>query len=253
MDEKNYGKEPINYDIQNELASARPVRGPAYVTADEFHELNEKPAEPEVLRDDVPDDWYTLTDDNISEERLAELKHNDIDKPPNVTTGCWLAPREITGRHLAVANLTAIGLSQADIAKEVGLSPMRVGQIQRHPKIRDIIKDKRQQYFGEARDYIRSLVSKSVGVIDDILESHDAKDSVKLDASKYVIDQAIGKAQQSISVQSESFLKDVMNRLDMGRPDIKQIATTKTKDDMDAMVDAIIVEDVKVGVRSDEV
>lgn len=160
------------------------------------------------------DDYNAFTDESIKDNHIIRIKQLELPKPPKISLKRWNDAFEITERHQQVILMAAMGKPRDLICEETGYSPSRVAQLLAMPKIKAKVLQKQDQlYSGKARDYIKTLLNQSYGVIQEILENNDEKSSVRLEAAKYIIDHTIGRANQNVNV-NHSLLIDVMNKLD---------------------------------------
>jgi hypothetical protein len=160
------------------------------------------------------DEFLTLKCEDITQEVLAHLKQNDIPKPPNVTHATWLTPINFTRRHQKIVQGAALGHTVERIAEDTGYSVVAVKTYLRSEIFKKKIAKKQESYIeGQMRTSMKILFNKAFSTVDEILDNKEEKTSVRLDASKFVIDHTLGKAPQSIDMQS-STLAEFMRKLD---------------------------------------
>lgn len=198
----------------------------------------------------------SLTDDNITDQTISELKSQGVTRPPNVSFNRWTQPFDLSPRHLMIIQLTVMGLTPKQVASELGYSTGRMDQLLKMPKIKAAVDKKRDEYFGDSKKTVKALVAKAYKVVDGILDDENEKSSVRLDAAKYVIDQTVGKANQSVTVSGDNLLVDFISKLDQAAKVMRDVAATEGNllaapaDPMDALVDDIIDAEFVVGKRN---
>lgn len=179
------------------------------------------------------------------------------EKPAGITHAQWGAPTEQdsqdNSRHSLVLNLAAAGLSNAQIADEVGYSVSRVGQILLTPENKETVRKMQERFFGQsAADRIKSLVGKALDNVEHILESPQEKSNLKLDASKYILDHHLGKAMQKMEVKGNLFsslLEQVEQLQRQGT--LEQVIDVTPRDEIDDFLDNEI-QGLTIGVRNRE-
>lgn len=224
---------------------------------------NEELALAQELLSAQSDEYALLTDETITDAQINELKALGIDKPPQVGWPRWMGPKDVKQRHEWIIHLAAMGKTNRQIAREVGMTDSRISLIINTPAVKQAIQLKIKEYFGEdAKAYIKTLAHKGFEVIEGILVDQTEKGTTRLDAAKYVVDHTIGKAQQTVTVQG-SLLSELMIKLDSGARDVSTdllvselLPSTEIKpvapprDAMDNFVDSLDLEEVVIGKRS---
>lgn len=208
--------------------------------------------EMEELAKDQPEGWIDWTSDTITKDIIKQYKRGGTPKPPGVSSAVWSAPEILTERHWAIVNMVVMGQSTQAIAKEIGLSEARINLLVQGPEMKAAIAEKRELYFGDGRSKMQSLVNDAFGVIKEIMMNPDAKDNVRLSAAQYVMDQTIGKAQQTVKVEG-NLLGDFMSQLDKAERVVHELEHVAIpRDEMDDKLDQIIGKNFVVGVRSEQ-
>jgi hypothetical protein len=163
------------------------------------------------------DEWIHLTDLTITDNMIADMRFYGCSRPPLITPDKWgkeVREYEMTPRQKRVIYLSAMGRTPIQIAEELGYSNAGVTNILRKPGVQERIAHQQSVIFqNDMKGWIKTLMTKSYGVIDEILTDHDEKSSVKLEAAKYVIDHVVGKATQNVEV-SGNLLGDLITQLD---------------------------------------
>lgn len=226
-------------------------------------------------------EFQALKDEDLTDELFRRMKKAGTPKPPLVAERVWKDTREMTPEIGFLVNAAALGKPPHMIAASMDKSVTWVRmKLESHFVQTKILKKQSNMFDDSAKSMVRALFHKAYGVIEEILDSTDAKDSVKLEAAKYVIDHNIGKATQVVEHQG-SILSDFMRKLDDEKDvtgsALAKIAATpeepeyagkdvdpvvaaeaaatakkmleKPNDDMDTLVDKIIQGEYVVGRR----
>jgi len=95
-------------------------------------------------------------------------------------------------------------------------------------------------FENNAKSYMKTLMNKAFGVVEDLLETAE-KDSVRLEAAKFVIDHVVGKAVSHHEVKG-TLLVEVMNKLDsMKNVGPTLLATPVEPEYVDVATDPVVV------------
>jgi hypothetical protein len=176
------------------------------------------------------EDFLTLTAENASREEVKLLRMYNFPKPPNMVHSFWNLPMsdELSPRVRKVINLLALGRSPAMVAAEIGMTVDRVYKITALPEVKLKVAHKQQQLFeNDAKQYMKTLMNKAYAVIDDILDDVDEKSAIRLEASKFVIDHVVGKANQVVEHKG-NLLVEFINKLDAQSREVEE-ATNRAK------------------------
>lgn len=155
--------------------------------------------------------------------------------------------------HMLVVQLAASGMKTALIAQQAGISKAYLAVILARPYIKDRIREAQERMWGRAvRKRMENIAHKALDTIERILDDPEAKCSTRLSAAQYLLDQAVGKAQQNINVQA-STLGDLIGRIDqMATRDVAPLKGLEApKDALDTFVDGIIPVVVTVGAKKE--
>lgn len=167
-----------------------------------------------------------FTDELITDHEIDLLQKHGIKRPPNVRVARWNQPRVLTPRHKKIIHLAAMGKTTKQIAEEVGMNSETISTLIHSPLFKQKISKAQDSIFNDnARAYVDVLMNKAFGVIEGILEDHDEKSSIRLEAAKFVIDHKIGKAKQTVEHEGSSLLVQFITKLDDERV-VKQIQNT---------------------------
>ncbi len=162
------------------------------------------------------EEFLGINSENISMEDLRFLRDNNFPKPPNLIISVWTTPLNdhVTVRQRRAIDLRALGWTYSQISNELGLGEAAVRGMLLAPWAKAKVAHKQNSLFeNDAKQYMKTLMNKAYGVIDEILDNPEEKSSVRLEASKFVVDHVIGKAQQTVEHKG-SLLVEFMNKLD---------------------------------------
>lgn len=112
----------------------------------------------------------------------------------------------------ACIHFAALGYSQKDIAKHLGLSVGRVATIMQSRSCQDEIARLQDKFFDPEKIF-KQILPEAVNVTRRIMNKASARDSDKLTAASQIMDRALGKAKQTMEVQG-SAIKDLLMQLD---------------------------------------
>lgn len=183
----------------------------------------------EILKSKLEESGFLLseyndfTDEVITDEIITALRDHKIAKPPHVTVGRWVQPRnELTPRHKMVVHLRAMGKTTPQIAEETGFAESTVRNLLASPLVKQkVVKHQDNLFMNDARMHMKVLMNKSFAVVEEILESYEEKASVKLEAAKFVIDHVVGKATQTHEVKT-NLLAEFITKLDVQVSHVQQ-------------------------------
>lgn len=202
-----------------------------------------------------PDTPQDLPSEAYTDDMIDELKALGLPKPPNLEWSRWVAPKDFNHRHDLIIQLAAIGRTNVEIAEEVGMAKESISRLIALPKFRDKIKAKQDQLFGkQLRKRIEIIASKAVDVVEEVLNNPQEAMKYRMDAAKYMLDQAVGKAQQQIEVKG-NLLQEVLIHLEQQERSIDTTSRNlvdKPKDAMDDFIDTQLGEPIVVGKRNRE-
>lgn len=191
-----------------------------------------------------------------TEEIIEELRLIGVPKPANVPLSMWFGETEqLDYKHNYLIQLAAVGSTASQIAKEMGLKVKKVNDLLANPKIKNAIAKKQDEMFSKkARKRLESLANKAVDVVEEVITNQQEQTKHRLDAAKYLLDQAVGKPQQQIEVKG-NLLQEVLVRLEQHDRSIdvtSRKVLDKPKDAMDDFIDSQLEAPIVVGKRQRE-
>ncbi len=193
-----------------------------------------------------------VTECPYSQEQIDEMKALGIPKPDEVTWPMWMGPKKQSHVHEAMIYAAASGATNKMIADEFGFTQHRMSIILNRPEIKKKIKAVQEVIWGgSAEKRFQNLLPKAITVAQDIIEDATEKRSLRADVAFKLMDRALGKPQQSISVEG-NLLVDMIAKLDEQKSrDVSDtaLASERDKDPVDEFVNNFIEADYKVGKR----
>lgn len=198
---------------------------------------------------ELSSDFDDLTDETITTDLMDEMKALGLPKPQNVSFAKWIGPRDHKHRHELIIRLAAGGMTNVQIADEIGMSAARVGIVLAQPANKAKVKAVQEQLWGEnVKKRMQTIASKALDTVEEIMNNKQERGATRLQASTYVLDQAVGKAQQTVNVQG-SVLGELIHRIDtMAVRDVAPLnALDAPQDTMDNFVNDLIPDQMTVG------
>lgn len=145
-------------------------------------------------------------------------------------------PRRIRNYHYTLASLSVAGVKNVEIAKELHISPQTVSSLLNTPEIIELCHKIRFQLFGkDIKKRIEHIVPKAIDVAEKIMLDEMVKPSVRKDIASDFMDRHLGKATQTIDVQSSSIRELI---LAMKERDAKKVIDSNVLGHKDQAVDA---------------
>lgn len=195
-----------------------------------------------------------LTDDNISQEQINEMKMLGMDRPDSVSSERWWRLQDVRFEHEHIIHLAASGLPQWMIAKQTGYSQVHISKVLNTPEMKVKVQEKIQEIYGaDHKKAVKDLGLKAIGVVSDVLDN--GKESEKASMAKFVVEHSIGKASQDIQVTKTS-LTEVIFKIDQMRSDqLRDVSSgqallQKEEDPFDTIINEVIPKGMVIGKRS---
>ena len=197
---------------------------------------------------------FILTDENITQDQINEMKSLGIDKPDTVSYERWWQLQSCRFEHEHIIHLAASGMPQWMIAQQTGYSEPHISKVLNTPEMKVKVQDKVKDIYGV--DYakaVKDLSLKAIGVVSDSLDKGSEK--IRADMAKYVIDHSIGKASQEI-VEKKTSLTEVIIKIDQLRSSqLRDVGSgqsllPKDEDPFDNVINEVIPKGMVIGKRS---
>lgn len=190
-------------------------------------------------------------DSTFTPEDITELKLLGISKPALLAKHRWEAPLMLSQRHLDLISQVSQGKSMEELEHSSGYSQDKLDRFLASPSFMQYV-HKHYTDKNDPRKKLDSLGMQAVDTLQEVMENPEEKGNVRLAAATYVIDQAVGKAKQELSIQNTTIIQ-VMQRIEQlsSRPvsELSNLLAPK-QDSMDAVIDDIVAESIVVGRRS---
>lgn len=204
--------------------------------------------------DELGSPVVVLTDDNITQDQINEMKSFGIGKPDSVSYERWDRLQSIRFEHEHIIHLAACGLPQWMIAQQTGYTQPHISKVLNTPEMKAKVQDKIQEIYGaDHKKAVKDLGLKAISVVSDIMDN--GKESEKAAMARYVIDHGIGKAQQEI-VERKTSLTEVIVKIEQMRSDqLRDVGSSqsllpKTEDPFDTIINEVIPKGMVIGKRS---
>lgn len=156
------------------------------------------------------------------ETSAAEPQPQAPQKPADMSWGDWmLTPdRPLNHRHETLAHMAAAGMSNAQIARDLGLTPSRVSVLLSNTKIKDRMNLIRDKYWGaNITQRFQHAVPRAMDVVDEILapdtpqSPNKHRPQLRAQTATWVLEKVTGKAVQSIN-HSGNLIGQLIDQLD---------------------------------------
>lgn len=162
---------------------------------------------------------------------VKRMKAAGLPKPDDVLADSWDQVQSVkVGIHTMVAHMAACGCQPKQIADATGLNVSTVKTYLNSEKIKFEIKKLQHQMF--AKDPIRrfkGLVEEATTVLEETMHDKNAKPSVRMVAADKILDRALGKPKQFLSVEG-SLIRRIYESLDGKQPDIEGVPAPSNGD-----------------------
>lgn len=192
-----------------------------------------------------------LTDLNITQDQINEMKMLGIEKPETVSWDRWNQLQNYRIEHQHMVRLAVAGWTQGAIAKELNYDQAHVSKVLNTPEVKEEIRKQMDDIYGEDfKKALKDRASKAVQVVDQILDSDQMKLMDKFEVAQYILDHSVGKASQVVEHKG-TILSDVMIQIEQLRnvtPDSPLLTRNPSK--FDTVIDALVPSGVVVGKRT---
>lgn len=184
-------------------------------------------------------------------EVIEEMKRLGMPRPDDCDPEDWGSPgKKLLHRHDKVIELLLAGWRRKEIAAYLGIQPPGLSSLMSNPVFQDSYEAARQQRTDLInKKFLDRHFVPAVETMASLLES--SKESVQFSAASYIIDQAVGKAEQKLEHKG-SMLSEVIHRIEQLRNrDVSESqALLATPDPLDEIVNEFAGGGFTVGVRS---
>jgi len=216
--------------------------------------MTNKPIDENKL-DDLGQEIIVLTDLNISQEQINEMKMLGLAKPETVSWERWNKIQNIRLEHQHMIRLAAGGIPQWKIAQDLGYEQAHVSKILNTPEVKAEIEQEIKDIYGDDwKKTIKDRNAKAVGVVDKVLEFGNAKEAGGM--AKWVLEQTVGKASQEI-VEKKTSLTEVIFKIEQMNQanQLRDVGSSSGNlpsepDPFDTIIEQVIPKGMIVGKRS---
>lgn len=130
---------------------------------------------------------------------VKELKKAGIERPPEISSGTWHGPKKLRSRLDLVAFYSAHGLTNRQIAKEMGYTEGRISTILGTDVVKLRVKQIKKEFFSkETSARLDRALPQAMNVLEDALHNRTPglKAEKVLDASLWLIKQRTGEGEE---------------------------------------------------------
>jgi hypothetical protein len=196
-----------------------------------------------------------LTDENITQDQIDEMKMLGLPKPDSVSWERWQRIKSIRSEHELMIMMKATGSSNGKIAQELGYSDAQVSKVLNNPEVKSKVSAQIHSIYGDdVKQAMKARALKSIEVFDEVLET--GKTSEKLQAAQYILDHTVGKAQQNVQVKGAILADFIVQVEQMSKSQLRDVGSspellTKKPHKFDTIIEQIVPDGFVVGKRSE--
>lgn len=141
-------------------------------------------------------------------------------------------------RWRAIARLHALGLTSGQIGRKLGYSPTGISLALKQPWVQSEIERYRSAFESDVITRVKAAAQDGAEFIHETIHNEQAKTSERLDASKWAVEKATGKAKQEIGVESGTLMSfmELMKNMGQGQ-DAPRDVTSSDAPEIAAPVD----------------
>jgi len=121
-------------------------------------------------------------------------------------------------RWRAIARLHALGLTSNQIGRKLGYSPTGISLALKQPFVQAEIERFRSAFEADIITRVKAAAQDGAEFIHETIHNEAAKVSERLDASKWAVEKATGKAKQEVGVESGTLMSfmELMRQMQPG-------------------------------------
>lgn len=151
---------------------------------------------------------------NYSEDDIVRMRRAGLPKPQDCSYVDWKMPIKKTPKHQAIAYMLATGLSNAEIARQLGMSSNRIHQIARTRRMAHEVKAIQWKMYGETpAKRFNAILPKAIEVAEALMHDDMVKPQTRADVAFKFMDRALGKPKQEVEL-SGSLIRNLLEELD---------------------------------------
>jgi len=182
---------------------------------------------------------------------IREMKRQGMRMPQGVATSDWVEPAELNHRHDEIICLMLQGWTKKRIAAHMEMSYDYIVDITNSDLFqREYAEERRIRNLPIDRKRLESLFEDAISTVERVMLNPEERGTTRLDAAKFVVEQAIGKAKQDVDVKG-TVLLDVINSIERLRDATPTTVLDKPKTAADNFVDEFIPDNFAIGKRGD--
>ncbi len=208
----------------------------------------------ETQFDEVGSDPNVLTDLNITQEQINEMKMLGLPRPEKVSYQRWFEIQDERYEHTHMIQMAAGGRPQSEIARVLGYDQAHVSKVLNTPWVKAKVQEEAKSIYGKDwKQALKDLNDLSIMVVKEVLET--GKESEKAAMAKWNLEHSVGKASQEIQV-TKTTLTEFIVRVDQMKADqlrdvgSNQALLPKPPDPFDTIIDQVIPKGMVIGKRS---
>lgn len=187
-----------------------------------------------------------------SPDEIAAMRVLGLPKPEEVSWGDWSGPKTINHRRSYLIQLAASGLTNNEIAAEMGMSIGRVSVLLSNTKIRAAIAARQDQLWGDnSQQRFKRILNKAIDKAEELLDAPDTAANLQSDIAFKFMDRALGKPKQEVAVEG-NLLADFIHKLDQEKDPLPKDVTglDSEKDAIDEYLEKELPQDFVIGKRN---
>jgi hypothetical protein len=188
----------------------------------------------------------------LDHDVIREMKRQGMAKPTGVAESDWREPDQMNHRHDEIITLMLQGLTKRKIAEQLGMNYNYLVTISNSAIFRSAYAEERKlRNLPIDRKRVAEMFEEALLTVESVMLNPDEKGATRLDAAKFVVEQAVGKAKQDVEVKG-SVLMDVIHSIEQLKAAREATATPeldKPRSAVDAFVEDYIPEAMTVGKR----
>jgi hypothetical protein len=145
---------------------------------------------------------------------VAKLKSLGMAKPDSIGWGDWVGPKKLSHRHHLMATLLAHGVTQGEIARELGMTPCRVSLIANTTRMTETVTALREKYYGtDPVKRFQRILPKAIDIAEGILDNPNNTPDLRFRVATEFMNRSLGKPKESMEVKTTS-IRDLFSALD---------------------------------------
>lgn len=183
---------------------------------------------------------------------LTKMKSSGMPRPVNIHPMDWYSTKKMAPRWYTVARMMASGLSNAEIARQIGMAPAAISNMAKSSRFQFELEKLRRELIN-AKDFnarIKEIIPEAIETAHEIMSNKEERGSVRLQAAQDFLDRGLGKPLQRVE-QTGSKISELFDKLDAiekagGLANVKKLAAQEQIIDGEATeIDTNEIEETK--------